>query len=98
MVSSLFHSHLFLHYGRYGDRCFFQNPCFNLGVPHAQKIKGASLIVPLRSVTRYWKAGSVEYRRVPELAGVDLDGSRQKGRWETRVAVGKQHKPLKSID
>ena len=41
------------------------------------------------SVTRYWKAGSVEYKRVPELAGVDLDGYRQKGRWETRVTVGK---------
>ena len=41
------------------------------------------------SVTRYWKAGSVEYKRVPELVGVDLDGYRQKGRWETRVTVGK---------
>jgi hypothetical protein len=26
---------------------------------------------------------------VPELAGVDLDAYRQKGRWETRVTVGK---------
>ena len=41
------------------------------------------------SVTRYWKAGSVDYKKVPELAGVDLDNYRQKGRWETRVTVGK---------
>ncbi|MBK7416388.1 MAG: hypothetical protein IPJ38_16090 [Dechloromonas sp.] len=41
------------------------------------------------SVTRFWKTGSVDYKRVPELAGVDLDGYRQKGRFETRVMVGK---------
>ena len=41
------------------------------------------------SVTRYWKPGSVDYKKVPELAGVDLDSYRQKGRWETRVTVGK---------
>ena len=39
------------------------------------------------SVTRYWKAGSVDYKKVPELAGVDLDAYRQKGRWETRITV-----------
>ena len=41
------------------------------------------------SVTHYWKSGSVDYKRVPELAGIDLDAYRQKGRWETRVTVGK---------
>ena len=41
------------------------------------------------SVTRFWKSGSVDYKRVPELVGVDLDGYRQKGRFETRVSVGK---------
>jgi hypothetical protein len=41
------------------------------------------------SVTRFWKTGSVDYKRVPELAGVDLDNYRQKGRFETRVSVGK---------
>jgi hypothetical protein len=35
------------------------------------------------------QAGSVDYKRVPELAGVDLDNYRQKGRFETRVTVGK---------
>ncbi|MBK7815013.1 MAG: YqaJ viral recombinase family protein [Rhodocyclaceae bacterium] len=41
------------------------------------------------SVTRLWKAGSVDYKRVPELAGVDLDGYRAKGREEVRVTVVK---------
>ena len=41
------------------------------------------------SVTRYWKIGSVDYKRVPELAGVDLDGYRGKGRTEVRVTIGK---------
>jgi putative phage-type endonuclease len=41
------------------------------------------------AVTRFWKQGSVDYKKVPELAGVDLEGYRQKGRWETRVTVGK---------
>ena len=41
------------------------------------------------SVTRFWKTGGVDYKRVPELAGVDLDIYRQKGRFETRVTVGK---------
>lgn len=41
------------------------------------------------SVTRFWKTGSVDYKRVPELVGVDLDRYRQKGRFETRVSLGK---------
>jgi putative phage-type endonuclease len=41
------------------------------------------------SVTRYWKAGSVDYSRVPELQGIDLDAYRGKGRTEVRVTVGK---------
>jgi len=41
------------------------------------------------AVTHYWKAGNVDYKKVPELASVDLDAYRQKGRWETRVTVGK---------
>jgi hypothetical protein len=41
------------------------------------------------SVTRFWKSGSVDYKRVPELVGIDLDHYRQKGRFETRVSVGK---------
>jgi putative phage-type endonuclease len=41
------------------------------------------------AVTRFWKAGSVDYKRVPELKSVNLDAYRQKGRWETRVTIGK---------
>ena len=41
------------------------------------------------AVTRFWKAGSVDYKRVPELAGLNLEDYRQKGRFETRVSVGK---------
>jgi hypothetical protein len=38
-------------------------------------------------VTRYWKAGSVDYRRVSELKGVDLDVYRGKCREEVRIVV-----------
>lgn len=40
------------------------------------------------TVSRYWKAGSVDYKRVPQLAGVDLEQYRGKGREEVRVTVG----------
>lgn len=41
------------------------------------------------TVTRHWKAGSVDYKRVVELKGVDLDHYRGKSREEVRVsAVG----------
>ena len=39
------------------------------------------------SVTRFWKAGNVDYKRVPELKGVDLDKYRGKVREEIRVSV-----------
>jgi len=38
-------------------------------------------------VTRYWKAGSVEYKRIPELTCVDLEQYRSAPRVETRVVV-----------
>lgn len=41
------------------------------------------------TVTRFWKQGSVDYKRVPQLAGVNLDGYRGKGREEVRVTVAK---------
>jgi len=41
------------------------------------------------SVTRFWKQGSVDYKKVPELKGVDLEVYRQKGRWETRIATNR---------
>jgi putative phage-type endonuclease len=37
------------------------------------------------SVTRYWKSGTVDYKKVPELRGVDLDQYRGAPREETRI-------------
>ena len=37
------------------------------------------------AVTRFWKAGNVDYKRVVELRGVDLEVYRGKGREEVRV-------------
>lgn len=39
------------------------------------------------TVTRYWKTGAVDYKRVPALQGVDLSRWRGKGREETRVLM-----------
>jgi putative phage-type endonuclease len=39
------------------------------------------------SVTRYWKFGNVDYKKVPQLKGVDLDQYRGKTREEVRVTV-----------
>lgn len=39
------------------------------------------------SVTRYWKKGAVDYKKVPELKGTDLDRYRAPGREEVRVSL-----------
>jgi putative phage-type endonuclease len=39
------------------------------------------------TVTRYWKAGSVDYKKIPELRGVDLEQYRGRPRLETRVMI-----------
>lgn len=39
------------------------------------------------SVTRFWKAGSVDYKKVVELKGVDLERYRGRAREEVRVSV-----------
>jgi hypothetical protein len=39
------------------------------------------------SVTRLWRRGNVEYKRVPELAGVDLEQYRSTAREEVRVTI-----------
>ena len=39
------------------------------------------------AVTRFWKAGNVDYRKVPALNGVALDAYRGKSREEVRVTV-----------
>jgi putative phage-type endonuclease len=40
-------------------------------------------------VTRYWRAGAIDYKRVPQLAGVDLEGFRGPSREEVRVTVAR---------
>ncbi len=40
------------------------------------------------AVTRFWKAGNIDYKRLPALAGVDLELYRGKAREEVRVTVG----------
>ena len=37
------------------------------------------------SVTTFWKAGNVDYKKVPALAGLDLSAFRGKAREEVRV-------------
>jgi predicted phage-related endonuclease len=39
------------------------------------------------TVTKFWKQGSVDYKQVPELNGLNLDDYRGKGRFETRITV-----------
>ena len=46
------------------------------------KEQGAGVIV-----TRYWKQGSVDYKKVPELRGIDLGPYRAKAREEVRISV-----------
>lgn len=38
-------------------------------------------------VTRYWKKGAVDYKRIPELKGADLEKYRAPGREEVRISV-----------
>jgi hypothetical protein len=37
------------------------------------------------AVTRYFRAGLINYGSIPELAGVALDAYRKPGTWEVRV-------------
>lgn len=39
------------------------------------------------AVTRYWKAGSIDYKKVVELKGVDLEHYRGKAREEVRITA-----------
>jgi len=39
------------------------------------------------TVTRLWKRGNIDYKRVPELRGVDLEPYRQSAREETRITT-----------
>jgi hypothetical protein len=39
------------------------------------------------TVTRYWKAGNVDYKKIPVLKGLDLGAFRGNAREEVRVTV-----------
>lgn len=45
------------------------------------------------TVTRYWKAGNVDYKRVPQLAGIDLDQYRKVPHQEVRISCEQQKDP-----
>jgi len=38
-------------------------------------------------VSRYWKTGAIDYKKVPELVGVNLEQYRGARREEVRVSV-----------
>jgi hypothetical protein len=38
-------------------------------------------------VTRYWKTGAVDYKKIPQLKGVDLEQYRGASRQEVRVTT-----------
>jgi hypothetical protein len=38
-------------------------------------------------VTRFWKLGAVDYKKIPELKGVDIEPYRGQAREEVRVTV-----------
>jgi hypothetical protein len=50
---------------------------------HAKE-EGGGLVL-----TRFWKRGSIEYKRVPELADVNLDAFRGPNREEIRVTIAR---------
>jgi len=41
---------------------------------------------------RYWKAGNIDYKNVPEIAGADLDQYRGEGSWVVKVSVDRSAK------
>jgi putative phage-type endonuclease len=45
------------------------------------------------TVSRFWKAGNIDYKNVPEVDGVDLEQYRGEGSWVVKVSVNKEPKP-----
>jgi hypothetical protein len=45
------------------------------------------------TVSRFWKAGNIDYKNVPEVDGVDLEQYRGEGSWVIKVSVNKEPKP-----
>lgn len=54
-----------------------------VGLAHHAKESGGGV-----AVTRYWKQGPVDYKRIPALSGVDLSRWRSPARQDIRVSVG----------
>lgn len=54
-----------------------------VSLAHHPKESGAGV-----TVTRYWKQGNVDYKRIPALQGLDLSPWRGKSREEVRVTLG----------
>src|ERR1019366_1182778 len=46
------------------------------------------------TVSRFWKAGNIDYKNVPEIAGADLEQYRGEGSWVVKVSVDRQAKPF----
>ena len=40
------------------------------------------------TVTRFWKQGNIDSKRIPELSVIDLDAYRAKCRFESRITIG----------
>jgi putative phage-type endonuclease len=59
----------------------------NLASDHPS-IKGGGV-----TVSRFWKAGNIDYKNVPEITGVDLHQYRGEGSWVVKVSVNKETKP-----
>ena len=45
-------------------------------------------------LTQSWRAGSVDYRKIPELRDLDLTPYRGPGRLEMRITVAKAKSPV----
>jgi putative phage-type endonuclease len=54
-----------------------------IGLAQEPKEQGAGV-----TVTRFWKQGNVDYKKVPALQGVNLDVYRGRAREEVRVSLG----------
>jgi putative phage-type endonuclease len=44
------------------------------------------------TVSRFWKAGNIDYKNVPEITGVDLEQYRGEGSWVVKVSVDRTAK------
>jgi putative phage-type endonuclease len=45
------------------------------------------------TVSRFWKAGNIDYKNVPEIASADLEKYRGEGSWVVKVSVDRPAKP-----